>query len=66
MLQILCSVRSTPALIPQSVLFDFGIGNITKEVTRRKVKRMCKVHWNHHSMNEATCEREDELIAEFS
>jgi len=34
MLQILCSVRSTPALIPESVLFDFGIGNITKEASQ--------------------------------
>jgi hypothetical protein len=26
---------------------------------------MCKVQWSHHSEDEATWKREDELIAEF-
>ena len=33
--------------------------------TRSKVIRMCKVHWSHHSEDEATWEREDELQVEF-
>jgi hypothetical protein len=26
---------------------------------------MCKVQWSHHTEEEATCEREEELKAEF-
>jgi hypothetical protein len=26
---------------------------------------MCKVQWSHHTEEEATCEREDELIEDF-
>ena len=33
--------------------------------TRSKVIKMCKVQWSHHSEDEATWEREDELQAEF-
>ena len=27
--------------------------------------RMCRVQWKHHSKDEATCEREDDLKADF-
>ena len=36
-----------------------------ERVTRSKVVRMCKVLWNHHTEEEATWEREDELRAEY-
>ena len=32
---------------------------------RSKVIKMCKAQWSHHSEEEATWEREDELQAEF-
>jgi hypothetical protein len=34
-------------------------------ITRSKVINMCKVQWSHHSEDEATRKREDELRAEF-
>jgi hypothetical protein len=34
-------------------------------VTRRKSIRMCKVRWDHHSEEEATWEREDDLMAKY-
>jgi hypothetical protein len=34
-------------------------------VTRRKTIRMCKVTWSHHSEEEATWEREDDLMAKY-
>jgi hypothetical protein len=34
-------------------------------VTRRKTIRMCKVKWGHHSEEEATWEREDDLMAKY-
>jgi hypothetical protein len=34
-------------------------------VTRSKVIRMCKVKWSHHTEEEATWEREDELKEDF-
>jgi hypothetical protein len=37
----------------------------TDRVTRRKTIRMCKVRWGHHSKEEATWEREDDLIAKY-
>jgi hypothetical protein len=36
-----------------------------RRITRSKVINMCKVQWSHHSEDEATWEREDELKAEF-
>jgi hypothetical protein len=33
----------------------------SERVTRRKIIRMCKVQWSHHTEEEATWEREDEL-----
>ena len=34
-------------------------------ITRSKVINMCKVQWSHHSEDEATWERENELRTEF-
>ena len=42
-----------------------GILETSQRVTRNKVIKMCRVQWSHHSEDEATWEREDELIAEF-
>jgi hypothetical protein len=39
---------------------------IADKVTRRKTIRMCKVSWSHHSEEEATWEREDDLMAKYS
>ena len=36
-----------------------------ERITRNKLIKMCKVQWSHHSEDEATWEREDELKAEF-
>ena len=36
----------------------------SQRVTRSKIIKMCKVQWSHHSEDEATWEREDELMAE--
>jgi hypothetical protein len=38
---------------------------IADRVTRRKTIRMCKVRWGHHSEEEATWEREDDLMAKY-
>jgi hypothetical protein len=37
----------------------------SERITQSKRLRMCKVQWSHHAEDEATCEREDELHAEF-
>ncbi|WVZ90825.1 hypothetical protein U9M48_037085 [Paspalum notatum var. saurae] len=37
-----------------------------ERVTRNEVIKMCKVKWSHHTEDEATWEREDELKAQFS
>jgi hypothetical protein len=37
-----------------------------ERVTRNKKNKMCEVQWNHHTEEEATWEREEELKAEFS
>jgi hypothetical protein len=34
-------------------------------VTRRNTIRMCKIRWGHHSEEEATWEREDDLMAKY-
>jgi hypothetical protein len=36
-----------------------------KRVTRNKKIKMCKVQWRHHTEEEATWEREEELNTEF-
>jgi len=38
---------------------------IAERITRSKTIRMCKVQWKHHSEEEATSEREDELKVDF-
>ena len=35
-----------------------------ERITRTKTIRFCKVQWNHHSKEEATWEREEDLMAE--
>ena len=37
----------------------------SQRITQSKIIKMCKVQWSHHSKDEATWEREDELMAEF-
>jgi hypothetical protein len=37
----------------------------SKRVTRNKKIRMCKLQWSHHTKEEATWEREEELKVEF-
>jgi hypothetical protein len=39
--------------------------DVAERITRSKVIKMCKVQWSHHSEEDATWEREDELRAEF-
>jgi hypothetical protein len=39
--------------------------DISERATHSKVIRMCKVQWSHHSEDEATWKREDELKEEF-
>jgi hypothetical protein len=34
-------------------------------VTRKKTIRMCKVRWSHHSEEEASWEREYDLMAKY-
>jgi hypothetical protein len=37
----------------------------TDRITRKNTIRMCKVRWGHHSKEEATWEREDDLKAKY-
>jgi hypothetical protein len=37
----------------------------SKRVTQNKRIKMCKVQWSHHTEEEATWKREEELKAEF-
>jgi hypothetical protein len=37
----------------------------SKRVTLNKKIKMCKVQWSHHTMEEATWEREEEFKVEF-
>jgi hypothetical protein len=37
----------------------------SERVTRNKKIKMCKVQWSHHTEEEATWKREEELKAEF-
>jgi hypothetical protein len=45
--------------------YSIKILDTSERVTRRKVIRMCKVQWSHHTEEEATWEREDELKEDF-
>jgi hypothetical protein len=38
---------------------------LADRVTQRSTIRMCKVKWDHHSHDEATWEREDDLKAKY-
>jgi hypothetical protein len=46
--------------------YSVKILETSKRVTRNKKIKMCKVQWNHHTEEEVTWEREEELKAEFS
>jgi hypothetical protein len=45
--------------------YPVKILDTSKRVTRSKIIRMCKVQWSHHTEEEATWEREDELKEDF-
>jgi hypothetical protein len=45
--------------------YSVKILDMSERVTRNKRIKMCKVQWSHHTEREATCEREEELKAEF-
>jgi hypothetical protein len=45
--------------------YPVKILEMTERVTRNKKIKMCKVQWSHHTEEEATWEREEELKAEF-
>jgi len=38
---------------------------IAESITRSKTIKMCKVQWKHYSEEEATWEREDDLISKY-
>jgi hypothetical protein len=46
--------------------YPIRILETSRRITQSKVINMCKVQWSHHSEDEATWEREDELKTEFS
>jgi hypothetical protein len=39
--------------------------DITEQVTRSKVIKMCKVQWSHRTEDEATWEHEEDLRADY-
>jgi hypothetical protein len=45
--------------------YPVKILDVSERVTRSKIIRMCKVQWSHHTEEEATWEREDELKEDF-
>jgi hypothetical protein len=45
--------------------YPVKILDTSERVTRSKIIRMCKVQWSHHTKEEATWEREDELKEDF-
>jgi hypothetical protein len=46
--------------------YPIKILETSERVTRNKRIKMCKVQWSHHTEQEATWEREEELKIEFS
>jgi hypothetical protein len=42
--------------------YPIRILETSRRISRSKVINMCKVQWSHRSKNDATWEREDELI----
>jgi hypothetical protein len=45
--------------------YPIKILETSEKVSRNKKIKMCKVQWSHHTEEEATWEREEELNAEF-
>jgi hypothetical protein len=45
--------------------YPIKILETSERVTRNKKIKMCKVQWSHHTKEEATWEREEELKVEF-
>jgi hypothetical protein len=45
--------------------YHIKILETSERVTQNKKIKMCKVQWSHHTEEQATCEREKELKAEF-
>jgi hypothetical protein len=45
--------------------YPIRILETSERVTRNKKIKMCKVQWTHHTEDEGTWEREEELKAEF-
>jgi hypothetical protein len=45
--------------------YPIKILETSERVTRNKKIKMCKVQWSHHTEEEATWERQEELKAEF-
>jgi hypothetical protein len=45
--------------------YPIRILETSERVTRNKKTKMCKVQWSHHTEDEATWEREEELKAKF-
>jgi hypothetical protein len=45
--------------------YPIKILEMSERVTQSKRIKMCKVQWSHHTEEEATWEREEELKAEF-
>jgi hypothetical protein len=45
--------------------YHIKILETSERVTRNKRIKMCKVQWSHRTEEEATWEREEELMAEF-
>jgi hypothetical protein len=39
--------------------------DIAEQVTRNMVRKMWKVQWSHHTMDEATSEHEEDLRADY-
>jgi hypothetical protein len=45
--------------------YPIKVLDTSERVTRSNIIRMCKVQWSHHTEEEATWEREDELKEDF-
>jgi hypothetical protein len=46
--------------------YPIKILETSERITQNKKIKMCKVQWSHHTEEEASWEREEELKAEFS
>jgi hypothetical protein len=45
--------------------YPIKIFETSERVMRNKIIKMCKVQWSHHTKEEATWERKEELKVEF-